>query len=245
MNGNMHNSSFLKSLTMKKLSLLTIVFLVFAFSGCKKNTDGIEATHMKLMDKIGKLGIPEKMKNSSNSNAQQAVGYYDQVTGIEDYFDWFNLPDDATRDGNNYYWSSGGLSLWEVYSETGSNYVWDIYIKTNDTSKLKYFHSEESKDGNTGRMDVYNYLAETNDLLYSYDWSFDASGNLTMNEIYGDGSLKYEIISNVDLSGSSEMYTNGKLYYRFQWNSDGSGSCQLFDDNGNVSYTESWTVADL
>ena len=231
---------------MKKWYLISIAILFLAFNSCKKDdTQGVTATKMKLADNLAKLGIPEVMKNSSNSNAQQAVGYYDQVMGIENDFTWFNLPSDATHDGDNYYWSYGGLSLWEVYSESGSNYDWDIYVKTTETSKQKYFHSEESKDGKTGKMEIYNYASATDDELLSYQWTFDSKGNMTMTESSGDGSFEYEIVSNIDLSGSSKMYSDGKLFYSFQWNSDGSGSYVYYNDDGTVALTQTWAVSDL
>lgn len=227
------------------MCLLAFVLFILVFTGCKKSSDVIEASHMKLEDKLSKLGVPEVMKNSSNENAQQAVSYFDQVTSVSDNFGFFDVPDDATRDGNNYYWSYGGFSLWEVYSDKGSSYTWDVYIKTTETSKEKYYHSEESKDGNSGRLEMYNYAVSTDDLVYTWDWSFDSKGNMTMTEAWADGSFKYVIVSNVDLSGSAKMYTNGKLFYEFVWNSDGSGSYKYYDDNGAVILSDSWTVADL
>ncbi|HNW51475.1 MAG TPA: hypothetical protein PKH79_10355 [Prolixibacteraceae bacterium] len=226
--------------------LFTVALLVLAFTGCKKDDEEVaQMAQMKLAENLSKLGIPDAIKNSSNSYAQQVVGYYDQAMSIDDYTSWFDLPDDATHDGNNYYWSYGGFSVWEVYDETSSGYTRDIYFKTTETSKLKYLHSEESKDGKTGTMEIYNYLSETDELLYTYDWVFDSKGNLTLTEKWSDGSLEYDIVSNVDLSGSAKYYSNGKLLYEFYWNTDGSGSYKWYEDDGSVAYSDSWTAAQL
>lgn len=230
---------------MKKWCLLTLMLFVIFITGCKKDSEDFQATQMQLQEKLLNLGIPEVMKDSDNPNAQLAEGYYDQVMSVGDYMDWFDLPDDATHDGDNYYWSYGGLSLWEVYGESGTGYTRNVYIKTTDTDKLKYLQSEESKDGNSGYLYIYNYLSDANELLYTFDWTFDSQGNMTMTEEFADGSYSYEIQSNIDLSGSSKLYFNGILYNSFIWNTDGSGSNTYYDENGNVISTESWTVADL
>lgn len=226
--------------------LFTVVLFILAFTGCEKDKEEkAQMAQMKLEENLSKLGIPDAIKNSSNSYAQQVVGYYDQAMSIGDYTDWFDLPDDATHDGDNYYWTYGGFSLWEVYDENSSGYTREIYIKTNETSKLKYLVSEESKDGKTGTLEIYNYLSEKDELLYTYDWTFDSKGNLTLSYNWTDESFKYDIVSNVDLSGSVKYYSEGKLLYEFLWNTDGSGSYKWFDEDGSVIDNDSWTVAEL
>lgn len=226
--------------------LFTVVLFILAFTGCEKDKEEkAQMAQMKLAENLSKLGIPDAIKNSSNSYAQQVVGYYDQAMSIDDYTDWFDLPDDATHDGDNYYWTYGGFSLWEVYDENSSGYTREIYIKTTETSKLKYLVSEESKDGKTGTLEIYNYLSEKDELLYTYDWTFDSKGNLTLSYYWTDESFKYDIVSNVDLSGSVKYYSEGKLLYEFLWNTDGSGSYKWFDEDGSVIDNDSWTVAEL
>jgi hypothetical protein len=234
-------------LKMKKwYFLFTLVLFVAAFTGCKKDEEQTaQVAQMKLTENLSKLGIPDAIKNSSNTNAQQVVSYYDEAMSIDDYAGWFDMPNDATHDGDNYYWSYGGYSVWGVYDETSTGYNRDIYFKTSETGKQKYIHSEESKDGKTGTMEVYNFLSDQDELLYTYDWVFDSQGNLSLSYKWADSSLEYDIVSNVDLSGSAKYYFDGKLSYDFQWNSDGSGSYKIYNNDGTVAYSESWTAAQL
>lgn len=69
-------------------------------------------------------------------------------------------------------------------------------------------------------------------------------GKLMLIWEFADGSLEYEVKSNVDYSGYARMYTSGTLFYEFIWDSDGSGSVTMYDD-GEAFYSDSWTVADL
>ena len=236
---------------MKKWCFLSIVLLIIAFSGCKKDdSGGMEVAQMKLEEKLSKLDVPEVMKNSTNSYAETAVGCVDYVKGISDYFSWFDIPDDAqyqglkSTQGEVYTWSYGGFSIWETYNDTGSKYTWQVDID-GGAGRQKYLYSEEDYNGDNGRMEVSDYTTSDNDLIYSYVWYFNSAGDATLTWQDAAGSFKYEVKSNIDLSGSAKMYSIGKLFYNFQWNSDGSGSCEYYDTDGSVILSDTWSVSDL
>jgi len=236
---------------MKKWHLLIVAIFILAFTGCKDDEAELEATKMKLIDRLEKLNVPEVMRDSENPNAQQAVGYVDQVKGVQSYFSWFDVPEDATREksaslsgGDVYYWSYGGASVWETYTESGSKYIWQIDIDYGTgTGRQKYMYSEEEKDGSYGNLKIFNIDQESEKYVFMYEWKFDSNENANLVWKDYEESFVYEIQSNADLSGYAKLLSSGELIYHFLWNTDGSGSYKLYGD-GEV-YEESWTVADL
>lgn len=235
---------------MKINTLIFTVLFLLVFSACKKgDLAEKQATKMKLIEKLDKLNVPENMKNSTNTNAQQAVGYVDQVKGVSSYFSYFDIPEDATHSNaslgdDEYYWNYGGMELWESYSETSSTYVWEIDTDMG-SGRNKYLYSEENKDGNYGFMEVYDYASGSEEYIFKYEWSFDNDGNATLLWEAADKSFTYEVTSNLDSSGSAEWYSNGTLLYSFVWNADGSGSYTYYDESGNEIMSDSWSASDL
>ncbi len=228
--------------------------MVLFFSGCKKDVvEEIEATKMKLIDRLEKLNVPEAMRNSSNENAQTAVGYVNEVKGIQNYFTWFDVPEDAIVEksglvsgGETYFWSYGGASVWQTYNESGSKNTWQIDIDNGTGSgRQLYMYSEEEKDGSNGFLKIYNVEQTSEEYVFMYEWSFDAKENATL--IWKDfaETFIYEVKTNADYSGYSKWWSSGALLYHFLWNTDGSGSYNFYGSDGEVLFGEAWTVADL
>lgn len=239
---------------MKKWYLFVAIAIALSFNGCKKDdTQGeITATKLKLIEKLDKLDVPAKMKNSTYEYAKTAVDYVDGVKDIANYFSYFDIPEDAQREGlkstqgDVYYWTYGGVSEWETYTEEGTKYVWKIEIDFGDgKGRHVYLRSEEEKDGSHGLMEIYGYENDIDKVLWTYEWNFDSKGNIIMTWKDTAETFKYEVNSNVDLSGYAKWFANGILFYHFQWNSDGSGSYHMYGDDGSEFMSESWTVADL
>lgn len=238
---------------MKTWYLLIAVALVLSFNSCKKDEVELEATKMKLIERLEKLNVPEVMRDSENPNAQLAVGYVDQVKGIEGYFSWFEVPEDATHEksatiagGDVYYWSYGGASVWETYTESGSKYIWQIDVDYGTgTGRQKYMYSEEEKDGSYGQLQIFNIEEEESEkYVFMYEWKFDSNENANLVWKDYEETFFYEIQSNSDLSGYAKLISSGELLYHFLWNTDGSGSYKWYGD-GEVFEEDSWTVADL
>lgn len=231
---------------MKNRYFLTLLLFVLVFGACKKDAEEkIEATRMKLVDKLEKLDVPEAMKNSSNSNAQQAVSYVDMVKGVADYFSWFEVPEGAVRSKSTdevYFWTYNGVTVWETLSETSTSYKWTIEIDTG-SGKIKAYESEEKKDGSYGVLKVFNESGSS--AIYTYEWTFDSAGNGSIIWKDATESFVYDVTVNVNKSGEAKWTSNGDLFYHFSWNSDGSGSYYYYGDNGEVLLSESWTVNDL
>jgi hypothetical protein len=244
----MQFSSDLKNEKMKNWLLLSILLLVLTVVSCKKDVEeDIEATRMKLIDRVENLDVPEVMKNSSNDNAKTAVGYVDMVKGVANYFTWIEVPEDAQRvslksSDDVYFWSYGGVTVWETLTETSTAYKWVIEID-NGTGRKKYLESEEQKDGSYGIMKVYDEDGST--ILFTYEWEFDAAGNGTILWKDASESFIYDVTVNVDNSGYAKWISEGVLIYHFLWNSDGSGSYSYYDTDGEVLLSENWDVEDL
>lgn len=236
---------------MKKLYLFFLVVVVFSLNSCEKDdAETQEAAKMKLIERLEELDVPEVMRNSSNENALKAVDCVDEIKGIADYFTWFDMPDDAIVEksamvsgGDTYYWSYGGYSIWETFTETSSEYQWQIDVDFG-TGRVKYISSEEKVDGSEGFMTIYD-MTEAANSVYTYEWTFDSDDNATVTWAGFSDSFKYEIKSNTDLSGSSKWWMGGILFEDFAWNSDGSGSYSYYGFDGSEYLSGSWAVADL
>jgi hypothetical protein len=239
---------------MKRIFLFVFIAVLFAFTGCNEDEDlnaSPEATKIKITEKLDKLDVPPAMQNSDYQYAQEAVGYVEDVKNIASYFDYFDIPEDAERTNlksslnqEEYYWTDGENEIWEIYTETSGGYTWQIDVDMG-YGRQKYLYAEEDKDGNYGSMKVYDITGESTGWIFQYEWTFNSAGDAELIWEFADGSMRYEIKSNVDYSGYARIYFSGALFYNFIWNSDGSGSVTMYDDNGSVFYTESWTVADL
>ncbi len=132
--------------------------------------------------------------------------------------------------------------MWETITTTSSKNLWQIDV--NDGSgRNKYIVAEEMKDGSSGFMQVFDYTKNSEDWIYSYDWSFDSSDNATLTYRWAEDAFKYEIKSNADLSGSAKYYIGGELLYNFIWNKDGSGSSTSYVLGSEVIIT--WSASDL
>ncbi|MDA3867457.1 MAG: hypothetical protein PF489_12015 [Salinivirgaceae bacterium] len=239
---------------MRSTFLFVLIATLFAFSGCNEDEDlnaSPEATKIKITEKLDKLDLPLAMRNSNHQYAQEAVGYVEEVKNIASYFDYFEIPDDAERtelkstlNQEEYYWTDGQTEIWVIYTETSGGYTWQIDVDMG-YGRQKYLYAEEDKDGNYGSMKVYDSTGETSEWFFQYEWTFNSAGDAELIWEFADGSMKYEIKSNIDYSGYARIFMSGVLFYDFVWNSDGSGSVTMYDDGGGVLYTEGWTVADL
>jgi len=234
---------------MKKWYYLLFAVILLSFNACKDEEESIEATKLKLIERLDKLDVPAKMKTTQHPQAKEASGYVDEVKGIATYFDFIQVPEDAeytsnksTLGGDTYYWNYGGYEMWETITTTSSKNLWQVDI--NDGSgRTKYIVAEEMKDGSSGFMQVFDYTSDSEDWFYSYDWSFDSSDNATLTWRFADDAIKYEIKSNADLSGSAKYYIGGELLYSYIWNKDGSGSLSTYILGTEETIT--WSASDL
>ncbi|HKK81677.1 MAG TPA: hypothetical protein VJ909_05475 [Prolixibacteraceae bacterium] len=239
---------------MKRILLFALTVVVVAFTGCSEDEDinsSPEATVLKITEKLEKLDVPSAMRNSDHEYAQEAVGYVEEVKNIGSYFDFFEIPEDAehtslksTLNQDEYYWTDGENEIWMTYTETSGGYTWQIDVDMG-YGRQKYLFAEEDKDGNYGNMKIYDFAGETSGWIIQYEWTFNQAGDAELIWELADGSMRYVIKSNIDYSGYARIYFSGALFYDFVWNSDGSGSVTMYDDDGEVFYTESWTEADL
>ena len=226
-----------------------------------KPTDSLENARLSFADKTEIVEVPTELKNSSNIYAQQAAGYIQEINSMGTYTSNFLPPSGAVKTSSPvtasngrvartnkeylvYTWEDSGYGITYQVSESGDNYVFEIFYKLGATGDyLKFVHAEESKSGKSGSMKIYNIFAEGEEskIFVNYAWNTDADGTISFVADFVDTAFKYEVKVRTDGSGEVKYLTDGKLVYHMVWTVSGDGTWKLYEE-GSVVSEGSWTA---
>ena len=255
----------MKIIKTNSLAILSLLFMVFFAISCSKDDPAEDIRNYETLsfdsEEVIAL-LPDKLKSSDDSYAQQAVDYVESALDYSSFAHAFTPPDNASKIGKkaseSYSWSwnygmYGNLTMIWTYSDDASKNYWDVDIQLNDSPKYSYVDAWEYKNGSGGEL-VYNFAwvcaleeeEECEDAYWKYTWSKDASGNFEFNYIVDSSEdeyeavLKYQTMVNADGSGSVDYYLEDQLFYHMEWDAIGNGSWIYYF--GDFSQSGSWTV---
>ena len=196
--------------------------------------------------------VPEHMRESSDPNAQMAVGYVDMANGLGAYSAQLSPPagaQGASAAGTwTYTWEADSLTVTLIVIETNELYPWDVFydgtLEGQTFDNWKAMHAEAAKDGSSGEFVFYEF--GTTQAFMMWTWSTDAQGVFTFVMFYygetGDG--KIEVTVNPDGSGSLAFYEgDGGVYeltFLVEWNTDGTGQWWTYE-GGAETDSGTWT----
>jgi hypothetical protein len=236
---------------MKKfnLSFLVSAILLLLIVGCSKKDDDKneppEVAKLAIQEKLDEIEVPANLANSTSLYAVQVNLYVALIKGIASYFYYFDPVDGATYEDGNYYWTYGGQSIWMDYSETSDAYVYKMDVDLG-AGRVNYITSEEKKDGSGGFLHIYDYTdAVDGDFVFEYAWDIDSDGNVKVTFKDSEENDVLELYGSPDDSGYVKSYTGGLLDFELVWNSDGTGYMNEYDEQGNKTSEEIWTLDDL
>ncbi len=226
-----------------------------------KPADSLENVRLSFADETEIIEVPTALKNSSNTYAQQAAGYIQQINSMGTYTANFLPPANAVKTNTPvtasngrvartnkeylvYTWEDGGYGITYQISESGDNYVFEIFYKLGATADyLKFVHAEESKSGKSGSMKIFNIFAEGDEstILVNYTWNTAADGTVSFVADFVDTAFKYEVIVKSDGSGEVKYLIDGELAYHMIWNVSGDGTWKFYE-SGSIISEGSWTA---
>ena len=121
-------------------------------------------------------------------------------------------------------------------SETNTHYVFELFLKVNNDDYIKYWHSEQSKTGKQGFLELFGDYDD--DYTLRYEWA-EVAGVFHFDMITSDTTIN--IISNPDHSGSLKVYEDGQLETEITWNASGTaGTYAEYDSDGNLEESGTW-----
>ncbi|HNP17609.1 MAG TPA: hypothetical protein PKL31_04165 [Fulvivirga sp.] len=253
-----------------KLNLTLFVFCVLflAVTSCSKDDDPVaqnELSSAELSFEVGEdpVVIPTGLAQSDDPMAQSAVAYLTQANEMSDFISKMQPPAGATKSSTAinskvnsggrtegdvlvYTWTDGNYIYAYQISETDTKYVFELFWKFSDTSDfVRYILAEETKikSGSTldGFLEVYSLFGESEDYQLRYQWDEDTDGTFRFDLLMQNNAFKINIVSNTDNSGSVKYFISGSIFYDISWNTDGSGSWIIYDDEGNISDSGTWS----
>lgn len=253
---------------MKKVSSIKILFAVSIVisltSSCtKENPDVQEFKGLSLDTELVLNNVPEGLKSSSDSYAQQCFSGIQSALDMSSFISDMTPPEDAQKSnkkgsGETWQWTTSdgmqSLTFYWKYEEDVSKNYWTMDIQIDGGEKYSYVYAWESKDGKQGQVQynfnwvaVYDNVTDYEDLFWTYNWVLDNDGNYTFAMSYdSDGEeynffLKYDIVVNADGSGTIDYYTLDEYFYHMEWDAMGNGSWKYYPDGEN-SMSGMWTV---
>jgi hypothetical protein len=242
---------------MKKARLFLLVLLIPALLqvSCKKDEDPeptgptYKAPAASEMGEIVTIptGLQAKANEGTDNGAMIAVSYMGMANALSGFAGSFAIPDDAQiqgkKDGSTvYFWSYGGYSYWMTYSELSDKYTWRYEYEFPEYPRFTFILAEETKDGKSGNWSIYDPDETTHNEIWTYDWSISESNTFTANMMMYDdneGSFSFNVVSNVNKSGSFKVYDSTVLTAEILWNADGSGTYWI---SGDPAISGSWTA---
>ncbi len=230
---------------------LLIIALIAGCSEDKGTNGGPEAPKFQ----VKTINVPQKMAQSQDPMAKMAVAYIGMANAIGSHTSLLSPPASAMKlakpvsiQGWTYTWTEDALSMTLEVSESGNNYVWEMFLNGTDGqftyNNWKSMRAEEAKDGNSGLLIAYKPV--TTEISMKWTWETDPQTEVYTFVLttFGEGGGKIEITSNPDDSGELAFYQdiNGNYILTFgvEWLADGSGQWWAYD-SGDVSQTGSWS----
>lgn len=253
----------MKNLTGKLLAMLMILALIHSCS--KDDTDDFarEFESIAFDSEVITDMLPDNLKNSDNSYAQQVVAYVESATDFAAFSHAFTPPENAVKVGKksteSYTWSwnydgTHIMTMYWTYSEDATKNYWDVEIQFNDGERYSYVSAWEMKDGTAGEI-YYNFAwicvwdeseEDCENIYWKYSWSVDDSGNYEFTYLIEseddefETTLKYITKVNADGSGQVDYFFYDELYYHFEWDAVGNGSWVWYYGESEQSGT--WSV---
>jgi hypothetical protein len=241
-----------------KILLVVLSFAVVLLIGCKKDSSTPADTYKKpsITEKTTIITVPEKLSNSTDVHAQMAAGYMNMANAFSSYSALLTPPPNAVKSslkssGVTYTWSDSQGNMYILtYVESATNYTWTMYIKTTQIPKTKFIEGQESKDGKSGSLIIYNYSSGISaEQAINCNWTYDSSNNMSFTMILNSGDSGYymTIDANANNSGEFVLYigtsSSGLKVEDIIWNSDGSGTWDVWDtEPPYTKYSGSWTA---
>ncbi|GAB1446829.1 MAG: hypothetical protein KF860_02770 [Cyclobacteriaceae bacterium] len=252
---------------MKRLfnSSLWLIIVALIFTSCSKDEDvqpDFEDVEFGFDIDNPPLIIPDGIKNSTDMNAGQIYGHLTMANSIVYIVSAMQPPSGATKSDESIFGRIGGDSgrtaniktnvsayTWTItdgnesltygyqLSETSTHYIFELFIKENNNEFIKYWHSERSKNGKQGFLELYD--EDDHSLSIRFEWDETALGVFRFN-ILSDNE-KINITSNPDYSGSIKVFENGKLQNHITWNANGTaGTYVYYNSNEEVEESGVW-----
>lgn len=234
---------------MKKLKyIICLLSFVVLFSSCS-NDDGpgpsAQSNKVGLFsENIRPITAPEKMKNSDDPKASEAVGILENANEFTDLENAFEIPEEAVkRDqpvaATNARISSNGYTIYEwrygeegnmismiwQYSEPGNQELYEVFMGVNDEDYILLYEVLQNKDGKKGSLNWFGVM--------KWNWEIKDNESYHIDFNYVD-FISYKIISNKDLSGSIKVYSNDALIQEYEWNKNGNGSWKKYSEGEEV-----------
>ncbi len=242
-------------------SSLWLIIIALVISSCSKDEDiqpDFDDVEFTFDAENPPVAIPQGLQSSSDSRALLANAFLNQANGIISIVASIQPPPGATKSSTPingrsngrvastkenisvYTWtaSDGSSSVSYAYqvSETNTHYVFELFLKVNDDDYIKYWHSEQSKTGKQGFLELFGDYDD--DYTLRYEWA-EVAGVFHFDMITSDTTIK--IISNPDHSGSLKVYEDGQLETEITWNATGTaGAFAEYDSDGNLVESGVW-----
>lgn len=240
---------------MKKIKYYFICLLgVAALSSSCSSDDGPtpqahNANQVGLFaDDIRPIAPPERMKESDDPQAIEAVGILEDANEFRDLDTLFEVPEGATkrngpvtalnaRIANNYTvyeWDYGyGTKLIWQYNDQGDHETFEVFVGSEEDGFVKMYEVIQNKDGKSGSLDWFGVMR--------WGWEILANESYHIDFDYFGGLYSYKIISNKDLSGSIKAYSNDSPISEYSWDASGSGSWKKYNvESGEVTGEGHW-----
>jgi hypothetical protein len=188
------------------------------------------------------IEAPAALASSSDPQASMCNSYIQMANSITSFASYFEVPEGATPISTkstgveSYTWSYGGVTIFWTLTETTDKYIWTISISDAEHGivKGKYMEAEETKDGKSGQLIVYNYTAD-GEAMGTFSW--ETLVDDTFNFKYEYSGILIELNVYSDNSGTLDYTIDSALLYHFEWAADGSGSWVMYSGETETSGT--------
>ena len=225
-------------------TLLLLVAVLSGIIGClEKNANNPENAVPEIPQLVlfrgpSSSAVPEALKNSIEEfNAKMATGYtYLSIATISS----------PNENDNHYVWqvSAGGFTAEiEAIKEDENTVSWTVTISGSDGShsydNWVALQGTSNMEGTEGSWHI--FAENSTNELGVFSWSVDDSGVKTGTFQATGENYTYEIINNPDGSGSFIKREGTVKVYEAVWDASGKGSWTLWDTQGNVQDSGSWS----
>ncbi|MEP2771851.1 MAG: hypothetical protein ABJH05_06865 [Fulvivirga sp.] len=257
----------------KLLFMFSIVALITACgSDDEAPAPNIENAELAFSAQNPPIEIPSGLSSSSDQNASQINGQLQLVNSISNIFASFEAPSGAeksntpvgrkanngrvaatqedvvvytytatTSDGQG---NSVTVSVAYQITDTGDDYVFELFYKFDGGDYIPYLYAQESKSSlREGYLVVYNIFDDENpgtESLIRFDWEENSAGVFSFS--YDIFTARVELVVNPDNSGTMEIFNDGVKTFRGTWNAAGTeGTYAYYDENGTETDSGNWS----
>ena len=237
------------------LSCVLITFIVLILGGCSSDEENPVTPTPKPEPPdfaLKEVTLPEKMVNSTDTMAQQAISIIESAMSFEGTGCVFAPPTGAEVLAENqtaweYSWQESNLTKRLAIILISGQYKWQQFFTgtadNNSYDSWRFMDAAQKTDQTIGH--VYLYKPVTMQIAQEWSWhTLDNNNYVFKRQSYVEPISKVEITCATDKSGGIESYkpgTTGALVYDLvvDWNADGSGSWRTFQ-NGMTLANGTW-----